>query len=127
VYEDTNPEQVRVFDRGVEIVEPKSFGEFQLSYRTGDVLTPRLAANEPLRVELEDFVTAIRDGTQPRSNMHLGRDVVQMVETTELSLSFNCAPVPFEVPEGENRRLPDRRRSFGIPVIRPPRVAGEEE
>ena len=55
VYEDTNPEQVRVFDRGVEIIEPKSFGEFQLSYRTGDVLTPRLAPNEPLRVELEDF------------------------------------------------------------------------
>jgi predicted dehydrogenase len=123
VYEDTNPEQVRVFDRGVEIVEPKSFGEFQLSYRTGDVLTPRLAPNEPLRVELEDFVTAIRDGTEPRSNMQLGRDVVQMVEATELSLSFNCAPVPFEVPEGENRRLPDRRRSFGMPVLRPPRAA----
>ena len=55
--------------------------------------------------------------------MHLGRDVVQMVEATELSLSYNCAPVPFEVPDGENRRLPDRRRSFGIPVIRPPRGA----
>jgi hypothetical protein len=52
--------------------------------------------------------------------MHLGRDVVQMVEATELSLSYNCAPVPFEVPDGENRRLPDRRRSFGMPVIRPP-------
>ena len=123
VYEDTNPEQVRVFDRGVEIVEPKSFGEFQLSYRTGDVLTPRLAPNEPLRVELEDFLGAIREGREPRSNMDLGRDVVQMVEATELSLSYNCAPVPFEVPEGENRRLPDRRRSFGIPVIRPPRTA----
>jgi len=31
--------------------------------------------------------------------------------------------VPFDVPEGENRRLPDRRRSFGMPVIRPPRGA----
>ena len=126
VYEDTNPEQVRVFDRGVEIVEPKSFGEFQLSYRTGDVLTPRLAPNEPLRVELEDFIGAIREGREPRSNMHLGRDVVQMVEATELSLSYNCAPVPFEVPDGENRRLPDRRRSFGMPVIRPPRTAEQE-
>jgi predicted dehydrogenase len=123
VYEDTNPEQVRVFDRGVEIVEPKSFGEYQLSYRTGDVLTPRLAPNEPLRVELADFLNAIRTGEQPRSNMHLGRDVVQMVEATELSLSYNCAPVPFAVPEGETRRLPDRRRSFGMPVMpkaRPP-------
>jgi predicted dehydrogenase len=126
VYEDTNPEQVRVFDRGVEIVEPKSFGEFQLSYRTGDVLTPRLAPNEPLKVELEDFMTAIREGGEPRSNMHLGRDVVQMVEATELSLSYNCAPVPFEVPSGDKRRLPDRRRSFGMPVMRPSHADDEE-
>jgi hypothetical protein len=48
-----------------------------------------------------------------------------MVEATELSLSYNCAPVPFEVPDGENRRLPDRRRSFGMPVIRPPRTVEE--
>jgi len=50
---------------------------------------------------------------------------VQMVEATELSLSYNCAPVPFEVPSSEKRRLPDRRRSFGMPVIRPQRAADE--
>ncbi len=33
VYEDSSPEQVRVFDRGVEMIEPQSFGEYQLSYR----------------------------------------------------------------------------------------------
>jgi hypothetical protein len=76
-------------------------------------------------VELDDFLTAIREGTQPRSNMHLGRDVVQMVEATELSLSYNCAPVPFETPSSEKRQLPDRRRSFGMPVIRPPREDAE--
>ena len=32
--------------------EPQSFGEYQLSYRSGDMLTPRLDAAEPLRVEL---------------------------------------------------------------------------
>jgi predicted dehydrogenase len=117
VYEDTNPEQVRVFDRGVEVVEPKSFGEFQLSYRTGDVLTPRLAPSEPLRVELQDFVDSIREGRQPRSNMQLGRDVVRMVEATEQSLGFNGAPVPFDSPDEERRRKPDRRRSFGMPVM----------
>jgi len=117
VYEDTNPEQVRVFDRGVEVVEPKSFGEFQLSYRTGDVLTPRLAPSEPLRVELDDFVEAIRSGEPPRSDMELGRDVVRMVEATEQSLAYNGAPVAFDAPEEERRRRPDRRRSFGMPLM----------
>ena len=60
VYEDTSPEQIRVFDRGVDMKDPQSFGEYQLSYRSGDVLTPRLVAAEPLRVEMEDFVSAIQ-------------------------------------------------------------------
>ena len=30
VYEDSSSEQVRVFDRGVDVVEPQSFGEYQL-------------------------------------------------------------------------------------------------
>ena len=34
VYEDTSSEQVRIFDRGAELMEPQTFGEFQLSYRS---------------------------------------------------------------------------------------------
>ena len=120
VYEDTSSEQVRVFDRGVDVIDPQSFGEFQLSYRSGDVLTPRLQADEPLRLELQDFVDSIRHGNQPRSNMELGLDVVRMVEATEASLAFNCAPVPFDDVVKGRRLQPDRRRAeSGRPVIRP--------
>ena len=113
VYEDTNQEQVRVFDRGVDVMEPQSFGEHQLSYRSGDVLTPRLNAAEPLRVELQDFVDSIRDGRDPVSNKELGCKVVQLIEATEMSLGWNGAPVAFG-PDGADRRSrPDRRRSEG--------------
>ncbi len=37
VYEDTSAEQVRVYDRGAEVLEPQSFGEHQLTYRSGDI------------------------------------------------------------------------------------------
>ncbi len=117
VYEDTSSEQVRIYDRGVDHVEPHSFGEHQLAYRSGDVITPRIDVNEPLRLELEDFAHSIRHGTQPRSSMHLGTRVVRMIEAAELSLEYNGAPVP--VPAGDNgRALPDRRRSSrGMPVV----------
>ena len=40
VYDDTSNEPVRIFDSGVTFRDPQSFGEFQLSYRTGDIVSP---------------------------------------------------------------------------------------
>ena len=60
VYEDGTAEPVRVFDRGVVYRDPETFGEYQLSYRSGDILSPRIAATEPLVTELAEFVRLIR-------------------------------------------------------------------
>jgi predicted dehydrogenase len=96
VYEDTSHEQVRIFDRRVERLEPESFGEFQLSYRTGDIVTPHLAIAEPLHLELADFARAIQTGAQPRSHIELGIEVVRMVEAAEESLAGGGGPVEIE-------------------------------
>ena len=40
VYDDTSNEPVRVFDSGVHLRQPETFGEFRLSYRTGDIVSP---------------------------------------------------------------------------------------
>ncbi len=117
VYDDTSSEQVRIFDRGAELLEPHNFGEHRMSYRLGDVLSPHLDADEPLRLELADFVASIRTGAQPRSHMHLGLDIVRMVEAAELSLAHNGSPVQVTAPDGERRRMPDRRSMNGAPRI----------
>jgi predicted dehydrogenase len=121
VYEDTSNEQVRIFDRGVDVIDPpQTFGEFQLSYRSGDVLTPRLEADEPLSLEVADFVRSIREGGQPRSNAQLGVDVVRMIEATETSLKFNGANVHIDPALEDRRRIPDRRRHLNGGVPSPP-------
>ena len=118
VYEDTSPEQIRVFDRGVEVIEPQSFGEFQLSYRSGDVLSPRLDAAEPLRREMQDFVDCVLTGEIPLSSAELGYDVVRMIEMSECSLEFNGSPFSLDASAGERRRSGDRRRGDGgMPVV----------
>jgi len=111
VYDDTSNEQVRIFDRGAELLEPHNFGEHRMSYRVGDVISPHIDAEEPLRIELADFVNSIRTGEQPRSHMLLGRDIVRMVEAAEESLRHNGAPVRVIMPPHERRRQPDRRAS----------------
>ena len=68
VYEDGAPEPVRVFDHGVVYRDPETFGEYHLSYRTGDIVSPKLDSSEPLAVELDDFVAAVRAGVRARSS-----------------------------------------------------------
>ncbi len=41
--------------------DPETFGEYRLSYRTGDIVSPRIDAAEPLSLELRDFCDADRD------------------------------------------------------------------
>ncbi len=94
VYDDTSNEPVRIFDSGVMIPDPESFGEFKLSYRTGDIISPRVEAAEPLLLELEDFCNAVRTGSTPRSSWQIGLDVVRVVEAVDQSLARDGARVP---------------------------------
>jgi predicted dehydrogenase len=92
VYEDGAPEPVRVFDRGVVYKDPETFGEYQLSYRSGDILSPRIAATEPLVTELAEFVRLIRSG-QRSGTLGLACQVVMLAEAAESSLSNGGVPV----------------------------------
>jgi len=125
VYEDTSTEQVRVYDRGVDVMEPQSFGEHQLAYRSGDILSPRLDAEEPLRMELQDFMESIAEGREPLSSKQLGLDVVRIIEAAEHSLEFNASPVSLATDDQDRRLGGDRRRSTGgMPAIAWPLASG---
>jgi predicted dehydrogenase len=92
-YDDTAADEpVRIYDRGIDVAAPSSFGEHQLVYRTGDVSIPRVDAREPLSLELKDFAHAIRTGEEPRSNVSIGLDIVRAVEMAETSMQQNGAP-----------------------------------
>ena len=55
-YEDTAAdESVRIYDRGLDVKQPENFGEYRMTYRSGDMVAPRIEAHEPLALELEDF------------------------------------------------------------------------
>jgi predicted dehydrogenase len=86
VYDDSSTEPIRIFDSGVVYKDPETFGQYQLSYRTGDILSPRVDTSEPLVMQLEDFATAIRSGRPPEANSGLARDVVHITEAAEDSL-----------------------------------------
>ncbi len=96
VYDDTSTEPVRLFDSGVALRDPQSFGEYRLTYRTGAIVSPRVEPVEPLLVEVDDFVRSVATGSTPRSDADLGLDVVLTIEAAERSLSAGGTPVEVE-------------------------------
>jgi protoporphyrinogen oxidase/predicted dehydrogenase len=96
VYDDTSNESVRIFDSGANIPDPETFGEYRLSYRTGDIVAPRVEATEPLALELADFASAIRDGTPLVSSAAMGLDVVTTIEAVDRSLAGGGVPVALD-------------------------------
>jgi predicted dehydrogenase len=85
-YDDASVEPVRVFDSGVVYRDPETFGEYHLSYRSGDIVSPRIESYEPLSLELGDFIGAIRDGDMMEFHTSLARSVVRVVEAADWSL-----------------------------------------
>jgi predicted dehydrogenase len=92
LYEDGTGEPVRVFDSGVVYRDPETFGEYQLSYRTGDIRSPCIAATEPLVTELAEFVRLIRM-EEPSEDLELALQVVLLAEAAEASLASGGIPV----------------------------------
>ncbi len=87
VYDDTEHlEQVKIFDKGVNFRDPDTFGEYQLSYRTGDIVSPKLESFEPLQSEVNDFLTSILQKRRPRCDGEDGLRVVRVLEAAERSL-----------------------------------------
>jgi predicted dehydrogenase len=86
IYDDGAPEPVRLFDRGVVYRDPETFGEYHLSYRTGDVISPRIETNEPLGLEIDDYVSSIRSGQRMLFHTAVARSVVRIVEAADQSL-----------------------------------------
>jgi predicted dehydrogenase len=94
VYEDTNAEEpVKVYDKGLSESEPENYLEYNLTYRTGDVVSPYVDPHEPLRAELEDFLHRVAMGDTPGSREQAAACVVGTIEKAEESLKQNGIPV----------------------------------
>jgi predicted dehydrogenase len=85
---------VKVFDKGVHFKDPETFGEYQLSYRAGDIVSPKLDSYEPLQAEITDWLTAIEDPAHvAKVNGESGLRVVRVLEAAQQSLQNGGEPI----------------------------------
>lgn len=96
IYDDTSPDaKVQIHDKGIDrqnldtaLSEFSTFGEFQLVQRAGDLQIPKLEFQEPLRVEMEEFVSSVREGRKPLTDGYNGIRVVKCLEAASRSLKL---------------------------------------
>ena len=98
VYDDIEPqEKIKIFDKGVEVPPYyDTYAEFHLSYRYGDIHSPRIEDYEPLKKECEHFLMCIQKGMCPISDGYSGLRVVSILEAANKSLKQNGRAVPIQ-------------------------------
>jgi predicted dehydrogenase len=84
--------KLSVYDKGFD-EDYSSYGEYIA--RSGDIFSPHVPNEEPLRIECRHFLDCVRDGVEPRSGAESGLRVVRVLEALQLSLreSSRAAPV----------------------------------
>jgi len=94
VYDDLeNLEKIKIYDKGVEALPyTDTYADFHCGYRYGNVVSPNIRFQEPLRVECQHFVECIVNNTRPRSCGQNGLKVVQVLEAAERSLYYGGVP-----------------------------------
>ncbi len=100
VYDDVaSLEKIRIFDKGVDVVPHyDTFGEFQLSYRYGDISIPKLDDAEPLKLECQHFLDCI-GGVEAKSSGRHGLEVLLALDAINRSIDANGAKIEIEYPE----------------------------
>ena len=75
--------KLTVYDKGFD-EDFSSYGEYIA--RSGEIMSPRVPNDEPLRIECQHFVDCVRDGVSPRSDGESGLRVVRVLEELQRSL-----------------------------------------
>ncbi len=79
-------EKIKVYDRGVDITNREGVYEALVSYRSGDMWSPKVEATEALKLELSYFNDCVESGQSPFNDGQSGLRVVKMLEAAETSL-----------------------------------------
>ena len=90
VWNDVNvDEKIKIYDKGVKVKKRESIYDLLVSYRSGDIWTPKVEQQEALGLETEYFVDCIVNDNTPINDGHAGLQVVKMLNACDKSLKNN--------------------------------------
>jgi predicted dehydrogenase len=92
VFDDMEADRkVTVYDKGDVQIQPG-----KISTHTGDIHIPEISREEPLRLEVQAFLDAVRSGSVERAGVDEGLAVVEVLEAMQRSLEAGGETVVLE-------------------------------
>jgi predicted dehydrogenase len=88
-------EPIRLFEKSVraDVQDAEGVGEYPLTIRDGDILSPRVVASEPLKNQVRHYLECIRTGARPQTPGEAGVAVVAVMEAIMRSVAGRGTPV----------------------------------
>ena len=95
VYDDLEAsEKIKLYNKGITVTKtPEDVRKLLVSYRTGDLWSPRVDETEALAVEAEHFAACIRGETKPITGGEAGLQLVRILEAANQSIRSRGAPI----------------------------------
>lgn len=105
VYDDVAlNEKIKMYDVRVdEVPHTDTFGEFQFAYHHGDIVSPHVDFQEPVRLECLEFLGAITEHRRAHTDGQDGLVVVRVIEAAQESLRNGGVPVAVGIEQSLNR------------------------
>lgn len=106
IYDDVeNQEKLKVYNKGVTAIRhTDTFGEFQFAYHYGDIVSPYIRFEEPLRQECRHFAECILEHSTPLTDGYNGLRVVEVLEAAQRSLNSGGGQCAFSSVVQQNGR-----------------------
>jgi predicted dehydrogenase len=94
VYDHLDPDnQVKVYDKGVNVRSVEQQHQALVQYRLGDMYAPKVEQTEALEAECRHFVDCCMGKTKPLTDGYEGLRVVRLLEAAQLSMNAGGASV----------------------------------
>jgi predicted dehydrogenase len=82
-------EKIKIYDKGVDIMNRESSYNLRVSYRSGDMHAPKVDQVEALRHETEYFLSCLSTGARPENDGRAGLRVVRLLDACNQSMKQN--------------------------------------
>lgn len=101
IYDHLDPDnQVKIFDKGIEVMADQERIQALVQYRIGDMWAPKVDQTEALEIVCGHFIECIQTGRRPLTDGAAGLRVVRLLEAAQLSMDLRSsrATPPIAVP-----------------------------
>ena len=89
VFDDVKMDKLSIYDRGIEPVHGKEYGEYEFRTRIGDIFTPYIEMSDSLQNSLEHFAVCVRDGKESLSGSAQSLRVMKVLEKAQHALHMS--------------------------------------